>query len=73
MGINSAQKYDFFNGLQAAGYPFWNEYAATVPGAFIVPEWDFMYLFEVMDKKNSGKTYPDMETEMPYVVVQLER
>ena len=50
-----------------------NEYAATVPGAFIVPEWDFMYLFEVMDEKSSGKTYPDMEKETPYVVVELER
>ncbi len=50
-----------------------NQYEAVVPGKNIVPEWDFMYLFEVMDKKGNGKIYPDMEKETPYIVVKLKR
>ena len=48
-------------------------YTATVPGGEISPEWDFMYLFEVMDNKGNGKMYPYFEEGAPYIVVELER
>ena len=49
------------------------EYEATVPGDQILSRWDFMYLFEVMDKNGNGKIYPDLEKETPYIVVRLTR
>ena len=48
-------------------------YKVVVSGEDIVAKWDFMYLFEVMDKKGNGKIYPDLEQETPYVVVKLRR
>ena len=48
-------------------------YQAEVPAEDIVPQWDFMYFFEVMDNKGNGKIYPDIETETPYIVVKLQR
>ncbi|MCK5173750.1 MAG: hypothetical protein KAR47_10190, partial [Planctomycetes bacterium] len=50
-----------------------NRYTATIPGKEISPEWDFMYLFEVMDNKGNGKMYPYFEEQAPYIVVELER
>jgi len=32
-----------------------------------------MYFIEVMDTQDNGRMYPDLDVEMPYVVVQLER
>ena len=48
-------------------------YAATVPGEFLVPEWDFMYFIEAIDKAGNGVMWPDLEKEMPYVIVRLDR
>ncbi len=48
-----------------------NEYAATVPGKDLDPQFDFMYLFEVMDNAGNGKIYPDMAKETPYIVVNV--
>lgn len=45
----------------------------TIPGDFVVPEWDLMYFIEVMDTQGNGRMYPDLDVEMPYVVVKLER
>jgi hypothetical protein len=45
----------------------------VVPGDFIVPEWDLMYFIEVMDNEGNGRMYPDLEVEMPYVVVRVAR
>jgi hypothetical protein len=50
-----------------------NQFAATVPAEDVDPAWDFMYLFEVMDKAGNGKIYPDFEKETPYIVVRLKR
>lgn len=50
-----------------------DEFAAVVPGEQIPAEWDFMYLFEVMDRNGNGKLYPDFERETPYIVVKLDR
>jgi hypothetical protein len=48
-------------------------YAAEIPGDFIVPEWDIMYFVEVMDLAGNGKMFPDLEKEIPYVIVPLNR
>ena len=48
-------------------------YRAEIPGDFIIPKWDLMYFFEVMDKKDNGKVYPDLDVETPYVIVPLKR
>ena len=44
-----------------------------VPAEHVVSKWDFMYLIEVMDRHGNGKIYPDLNKEMPYVVVKLQR
>ena len=48
-------------------------WSGTIPGDFITPEWDLMYYVQVMDDQGNGRTYPDLETEMPYVIVPVER
>ncbi|HUT11908.1 MAG TPA: hypothetical protein VMY42_15510 [Thermoguttaceae bacterium] len=50
-----------------------DRYEAVVPGEHVVPEWDFMYLIEVMDVHGNGQIHPDLEKEMPYIVVHLQR
>lgn len=50
-----------------------HQYQAVVPGAHVVPEWDFMYFIEVMDNASNGRIHPDLEKETPYVVVRLQR
>jgi hypothetical protein len=32
-----------------------------------------MYFVEVLDAKGNGRMYPDLEKELPYVIVQLAR
>jgi hypothetical protein len=48
-------------------------YAATVPGEFIVPQWDFMYFLETIDARGNGANWPDLAKEAPYVIVKVER
>jgi hypothetical protein len=48
-----------------------NEYEATIPAKDLDPQFDLMYLFEVMDNAGNGKIYPDMATETPYIVVNV--
>jgi len=48
-------------------------WSGTIPGDFITPEWDLMYYVQVMDDQGNGRMYPDLETEMPYVIVPVER
>ena len=49
------------------------EFAATVPGDFLVPQWDFMYFIEATDRAGHGTMWPDLAKEQPYVIVKLER
>jgi len=49
------------------------QYKAIVPGQDIEAKWDFMYLIEVMDNNGNGSIYPDMEKEVPYIMVRLIR
>jgi hypothetical protein len=53
--------------------PASGRYEAEIPGEFVAPEWDLMYLLEAVDNKGNGRMYPDMETETPYVIVELDR
>ena len=48
-------------------------FAATVPGDFISPKWDFMYFIEALDKAGNGTQWPDLAKESPYIIVPLER
>ena len=50
-----------------------DRYEATIPASQIDPQFDLMYLFEVMDNKGNGKIYPDLEKETPYIVVKVDR
>jgi len=48
-------------------------YSAVIPGDFIIPRWDLMYFIEVMDSRGNGAIYPDLDREIPYVIVRLQR
>jgi hypothetical protein len=50
-----------------------NQYQVVIPGEDIVPQWDLMYLIEVMDNQGRGRIYPDLNKETPYIVVRLAR
>ncbi len=49
-----------------------HEYEARVPGEYLDPQWNFMYLIEAMDNHGNGRIYPDLNKETPYVVVDLQ-
>ncbi len=44
------------------------EYSAQIPPSFLDPKWRLQYFVEVVGKNGSGRMYPDLETETPYVV-----
>jgi hypothetical protein len=48
-------------------------FSATIPGEFIVPQWNMMYFLEVIDKAGNGLCWPDFAREMPYVIVNVAR
>jgi hypothetical protein len=48
-------------------------YTARIPSAFADPKWGFMYFVEVVDKNGSGRMFPDLEAETPYVVISPPR
>ena len=50
-----------------------HEYEATVPSTHLDPQWNFMYLIEVMGQAGNGKIHPDLNQETPYVIVDLQR
>lgn len=50
-----------------------DEYAATIPSEFLVPEWDAMYFIEAIDNTGNGTIWPDFRREAPYIFVKLQR
>jgi hypothetical protein len=44
---------------------------ASIPTAFITPKWDLMYYIEAIAKDGSGRIYPDLEKETPYVITTV--
>ena len=68
-----ATQFEDYETLDMAINPATGLYEASIPGDFLVPEWDLMYFLEVVDSKGNGRMYPDLETDMPYVIVKLQR
>lgn len=68
-GLSQHQDFHILNMLPTGNG---NEYEATIPGMDIDSQFDFMYLFEVMDNAGNGKIYPDIAKETPYIIVKLE-
>jgi hypothetical protein len=50
-----------------------DEFAATIPGEFLEPQWDAMYFIEAIDGAGNGTMWPDFRREPPYVFVKLQR
>ena len=50
--------------------PVSGTFRATIPGDFIVPEWDLIYFVEAIDTHGNGCMIPDLDMEMPYVIVE---
>ncbi len=48
-------------------------HSAQIPASFIDPKWDLMYFIEVVNMKGSGRMFPDLDKETPYVVVGVKR
>jgi hypothetical protein len=57
--------------LKPTGRP--DEYAATIPGNFVIPKWDVTYFVEAIDGAGNGTMWPDFLHEAPYVFVHLQR
>ena len=57
--------------MEPTGRP--DEFAATIPGDFVIPKWDVMYFIEAIDGSGNGAIWPDYNREQPYVFVNLQR
>ena len=67
-GVSEFQDFQTLNMLPTGNG---NEYEATIPAKDLDPQFDLMYLFEVIDNAGNGKIYPDMARETPYIVVNV--
>ncbi len=68
--VNQYQNYETL-AMQPTDLP--GQYQATIPAEKIVPKWDFMYFFEVMDKNGNGSLFPDQNKTSPYIIIHLTR
>ena len=50
-----------------------DQYQAIVPAEHVPAERDFMYFLEIMDNRGTGRIYPDLNKESPYIIVGLVR
>ena len=50
-----------------------DEFTATVPGDFLVPQWDFMDFIEPTSRDGQGLQWPDLAQEAPYLIIKLKR
>lgn len=66
--VNQYEEYKTLE-MKAAGNK--DEYEAIIPGEAIKSKWDLMYLVEIMDTKNHGIIYPNLNKETPYEVVKV--
>jgi hypothetical protein len=48
-------------------------YTGLIPASFVDPKWDLMYFVEAVDSQGNGRMYPDLEVEVPYVIVPVKR
>jgi len=68
--VNQYQDYQTLPMLPAEGK---GTYQAVVPGDQVGGPWDFMYFIEAMDNAGHGCIWPDLDREMPYIIVHLDR
>jgi len=66
-------QFEDYQTLEMIRDPQTGSWLATIPGEFIVPEWDLIYFVETMDRNGNGRIHPDLDQGMPYVTVELER
>lgn len=69
-GVNQGLEYQTLPMMPTAEK---DTYQATVTASQIDPQWDWMYLIEVMDNNGKGSIYPDLNQETPYRMVKLIR
>lgn len=50
-----------------------NSFEVAISPGKIDVQWDYMYYFEIMDKKGNGIIYPDLNKETPYIFVKINR
>jgi len=50
-----------------------NMFQATIPAGQIDPQYDLMYVIEVMDTNGKGFIYPNVNKETPYKIIHLKR
>ena len=53
--------------------PATGKYTGTIPGSFIISEWDLIYFVEALPKNGNGRIAPDLDQEMPYIIVPVAR
>ena len=66
-------QFEDYQSVEMAWDPQLKKFAASIPGNFIVPQWDVMYSVEAVDQQGHGRKVPDLEEEMPYVIVPVKR
>ena len=52
--------------------PATGRFSAEIPADFIDADWDIMFFVEAIDQKGNGRMYPDLASEMPYVIVPTQ-
>jgi hypothetical protein len=48
-------------------------FSGVIPGSFISRDRDVMYFVEVITRDGAGRNYPDLDREVPYVIVPVRR
>ncbi len=66
-------QYEDYKTIKMSLDPATGKYHGTIPGSFIASEWDLIYFVEAFPKNGNGRITPDLEEEMPYVIVPVER
>ena len=66
-------QYEDYQTAAMAYHPETGVYTGNIPASFVTPEWDLMYFVEAVGKDGSGRIYPDLESETPYVIVPVRR
>jgi hypothetical protein len=66
-------QFEDYESVDMVLHPETGKFVASIPGSFIVPQWDLMYFVEALAKNGAGQMAPDLEREAPYVIVPVER
>jgi hypothetical protein len=66
-------QYEDYQSLEMALDATSGLYTAHIPASFVLRKWDLMFFVEAIDNHGNGRMYPDLEVEMPYVVVPVKR